>query len=275
MTDCAIPYLFVKDVEVFSKIPNLYENLQVLADDWLSEFDTDFKVYFGIFYNTTGKNEIRNMHQKDNYTRHIVLNCDRKTRLVDCPKKNAIKTLGPNLKALDFDAGSQGDAIIPLDADIKNSVEDNLFDLISDYCPRLDTLWDESNSRIADLMKITCVSCLAAVTPPFSYSSDVEHRPRSRRQRKVITKVTKRKATSVFYKVSTNKLLVGSSFLEFEASKDDYMAHTIDIRCFDIKKLAIRTSFMQFLLLTDEPPINCDDKSYMDSPDFSLFYSDS
>ncbi|KAG2210599.1 hypothetical protein INT47_002541 [Mucor saturninus] len=84
----------------------------------------------------------------------------------------------------------------------------------------------------------------------------------------VFIKVTKNKATSVFYKVSTNKLLAVSSFLEFETSKDDYMAHTIDI-----KKLAIKTPFMQFLL-TDEPPIICDDKSYMNSPDFSLFYSD-
>ncbi|KAI7887770.1 uncharacterized protein EV154DRAFT_330829 [Mucor mucedo] len=137
MTICTIPHLFVKDIEVFFDVPNLYENLQILADDWLPQFDRDFKVYFGIFYNTTDEKNIRNMHQKENYKRHIVLNCDKKIRLVDCPKINAIKTLGPNLKALDFDAGSQRD----VDGNIENSVEANLFDLISDYCPHLDTLW--------------------------------------------------------------------------------------------------------------------------------------
>ncbi|KAI7887789.1 uncharacterized protein EV154DRAFT_484773 [Mucor mucedo] len=332
MTVCTIPFLFVKDVEVFSKVPNLYENLHIIMDERTSELDRDLKIYYGIFYNTTGKNNIRNMHQKDNYARHIVLHSDRKICLVDCPKINAIKALGPNLKALDFDAGSQGDVDIRLDADIENSVEGNLFDLISDYCPYLDTLWvadstfhhkkqhtvkpiqslerikfryckfDEDylcqlSSRLPSRLQIVAFINSSIRNKEFGMSSlyDVINMPNTSfstllwksefyddlydepdlKDREIFyIKLTKNKTSPVFYKISTNNQLAVSSFLEFETSKGNNIVQTIDIRCFDIKMLAIKLPFLQSLLRIEEQPIICDDKSYMDLPDFSLFYSD-
>ncbi|KAI7887769.1 uncharacterized protein EV154DRAFT_330819 [Mucor mucedo] len=68
MRVCTIPYLFVRDIEIFFKVPNLYENLQISADEWLPELDRDFEVYFSIFYNTNDKSNIRSMYQKQLYT---------------------------------------------------------------------------------------------------------------------------------------------------------------------------------------------------------------
>ncbi|KAG2210504.1 hypothetical protein INT47_002446 [Mucor saturninus] len=289
MRVCTIPYLFVKDVEVFAKVPNLYENLHISADEWLPELDKDFKVYFGIFYNTNDKSNIRSMYQKDNYTPHIVLKCDRKTHFVNCPKKNTIKTLGSNLKASDFDAGSQGDAIIPLDVDIKNSVEDNLRFIFENqdsvkpirslgriqfrYCEFDEDYLCQLSSRLPSTLQF--VAFIDSFVHSHKFHSSLLYDVIDMPNTSFSTLLWK---SEISYepasKVSMNNQLVVSSSIEFEASIVDDVVQTIDIRCFDIKRLVIKLPGLRFLLHPEEPPIICDDDSGMDVDDFSVFYSD-
>ncbi|KAI7894997.1 uncharacterized protein EV154DRAFT_496665 [Mucor mucedo] len=326
MKICELPALFIKNYrEVFLRVPNLCEHLEILYEKEFWPDAVEIEPHVSVYHNQCFDGEICTMHPIGNHSRRAVFKCFVRSYFQAWPHEAVIKTLGRNLKALDVHVSPAAEIGIP-GTGLEIKAETDLFDLIFEYCPRLDTLWVEdgtfdhlnldSSCSLQFLELIQFTSCnfdpiflrkLSAQLPrhpmvcifirctsknlndtvgPFtlidmpdtsfnylSWKSNL-FGGRNPIEETLYLKITKHKALPCYYKVSAEFQLFISSSEDFEASKNNLLAETIDIRCFDIKKLIFKRSKVHFVLYLEKEPVILDEERYACLRIFSKFHDD-
>ncbi|KAI7887766.1 uncharacterized protein EV154DRAFT_605347 [Mucor mucedo] len=318
---CQVSVLFIKDyVELFSKVPYVCENLDIIYADFYGE-DVELEPYFNIFYNDNSDMHIRNMYQEGELARRIVFKNVGREYYAAWPHDGVLQTLGHNIKALNVRVGTPAEIGVR-GTGVESMVEENLFNLICDNCQTLDTLWvsrgtfnnpiQDSTRSLQHLELIQFDYCnfdqyflssLSTHLPPklkfviflrctviapmnsaeffttidmpntlFDYllwkSPDADEPV----EETVYLKITKREATSYYYKISIDNQLAMSSFEDFEASKNNPSVETVDIRCLDIEKLIFKRSEVHFILFPKKEPVIGDEYEFMALREFHNFY---